>query len=893
MGAGLMPGRGHKAASLSREMAIAFVAVGVLSLVVASSFHIILNFRAQQRAIADQQQAVALGVAEKVSNALERVFDTLQSVGTIGRPFSRTNSDRWLSLHNTLELDVNFTDVALVNGLGRELMKASRHKVIKTTDLSDLSDQELFEYLKNKQRHIGSVQIDEDTGEPTIRVTVPITNIVGELEGGLVANVSLSFVWDLVASLKVGEQGVAYVVDRDGNLIAFHDVMMVLDSANLGNLGKVAEFMENGQSKLASNASLQKGISGNLALTMYVPLGLPDWAVIVEIPVFEAYQPVILYLILSIIAVVVVATLAISMALFFARRLAMPIRNLTETASLVADGQLDLEVPITGSSEVRTLAEAFNLMTVQLRDLFNSLKTKITEQKIVEEKLKTSSQELIRHRDNLENTVKDRTSQLNVQNKELRQAREIAQAANKAKSTFLANMSHELRTPLNAILGFSGLLGRDQSLGDDQKHKLAIINRSGEHLLGTINSILDLSKVEAGKAELELAPFSLIQVIDDVSEMIRLRTETKDLDFVLDLPSDLQPFVVGDARKLRQVLINLLGNAVKFTDTGSVALRAQSRPTGAASINLKIDVEDTGPGIPEDRLASVFEPFVQTGTSKSKDKGTGLGLAISKSFIELMGGSISAQNRTEGGCRFSIELPFEIVASEAVSAERITPPVIGIAPGQPEFRILVADDDQENRLLLEAHLTQAGFNVRQAENGEEAVDIFQGWSPHFIWMDMRMPVMDGYEATAKIRTLPGGDKIPIIALTASAFREQEKSIIDAGCNEVLHKPYQEHDIFDTMVRHLGVEFIYEEPEKATIKVLSISPKDIAKLQPELVTQMRDMTMSGQYNELQKLISQIDDDQSPLAETLRALAINYDTNKLMELLAAIETQNEAP
>ncbi|MDD5755407.1 MAG: ATP-binding protein, partial [Methylococcales bacterium] len=367
---------------------------------------------------------------------------------------------------------------------------------------------------------------------------------------------------------------------------------------------------------------------------------------------------------------------------------------------------------------------------------------------------------------------------------ELEAAKAKAEAANRAKSIFLSNMSHELRTPLNAILGFSELMSLDNEVSIKQKENLAIINRSGAHLLNMINDVLDISKIEAGRLELDIQAFDLIGLLNDIGVMINIRAVKKQLRFALDIAPDTAQFIRTDSGKLRQVLINLLGNAIKFTEKGSVILRARIK-----ALVLTLEVIDSGMGIPANKLHELFKPFVQLVQNNADVQGTGLGLVISKSLVELMGGTISVNSEFGIGSTFKIDLPVKLATATDVIAGENIKVVKHLAPNQPVWRLLVVDDNADNRLLLATMLADMGFQIREAENGQEVIKVFEDWKPHLIWMDMRMPVMNGYEATMKIRQLAGGDKVKIIALTASAFKEQHSNIIKAGCDAVLHKPF--------------------------------------------------------------------------------------------------------
>lgn len=483
--------------------------------------------------------------------------------------------------------------------------------------------------------------------------------------------------------------------------------------------------------------------------------------------------------------------------------------------------------------------------------------------------------------------VQDITALMEVEN-QLKEAKEVAEAANKAKSTFLANMSHELRTPLNGILGFTDMLRRAPDTSASQQEKLDIINRSGEHLLSMINDVLDLSKIEAGKIVLEPEVFDLVQMLRDVGEMFEQRAETEGLKFNLELDAGLTKTIEADAGKLRQILINLLGNAVKFTTEGGVSLRARTVAIEdePSMVSLQLEIEDSGQGITPKQQEKIFEPFIQDKQFSSDAKGTGLGLSITKSFVELMAGKISVESKLAVGSLFRVDLPVVVAEStEIVRTQAAKPDVLGLKENQTNWRILIVEDNEDNRLLLNSLLSQVGFEVKEASNGQEGVELFKTWQPHFIWMDMRMPVMDGYEATATIRGLPGGDAVKIVALTASAFKEQRSKIIDAGCDEVLHKPYRDYEIFTTLEQYLGVDYLYADDKEENLaeQVITLTAEMMKKLPAELTEQLRLSAFNLDMTATKAVIEVISRAHPELADGLKPLVEHFQFSKILELI----------
>ncbi len=387
--------------------------------------------------------------------------------------------------------------------------------------------------------------------------------------------------------------------------------------------------------------------------------------------------------------------------------------------------------------------------------------------------------------------------------------RQKALAASNAKSMFLSNMSHELRTPLNAVLGFTKLLEQDSRLADDHREYLSIIGHSGEHLLGLIDEVLTLSKIEAGKLTLATRPFDPHRLVRGVEGMVRLRAESKGLQLTVDVDPELPACLRGDEGRLRQVLLNLLGNAVKFTRHGAIALHLRWRGG-----NLEFEVADTGQGIARDEIEHLFEPFEQTSAGRLSREGTGLGLTISRQLVQIMGGDIAVESEVDKGTTFRFAVPLE--PADPTALPRARRQLRRLAPGQPPVEVLVVDDAAENRLLLRRLLSLAGFTVREAADGGEAVQQWQKHRPRLIWMDMQMPVMDGYQASRRIRELEsdrGAERTPIIALTATAFEQDRGNILAAGCDDVLVKPFRVTDLFAVLTQHLDVRM--EEGETKT------------------------------------------------------------------------------
>ncbi len=449
-------------------------------------------------------------------------------------------------------------------------------------------------------------------------------------------------------------------------------------------------------------------------------------------------------------------------------------------------------LPVSGNDEIAQMARAVEQF---LRD---------------RRMLAEANRELSAERERLEALVTELAqtqSQLQQSEKLASLGQMAAEAANRAKSAFLANMSHELRTPLNAILGFSDLVRTDPQLPASLREDVDIISRSGEHLLKLINDVLEIAKIEAGKLQLVIAPFDLGGMVREVIEMMQVRASQKGLQLLFDMDSSFPRYIRGDEVRLRQILVNLVGNALKFTEQGGAVIRLGTHQNDR--LHLRIEVEDTGPGIrPEDR-ERLFKPFVQLAEGKEQ-KGTGLGLTIARQFAELMGGSITVESEVGRGSLFRLELPVEAAEpDELLNPEsRYRGEVVGVVPGQPRYRILIVEDQQENWQLLRQLISKIGFELKLAENGEQGISLFQDWHPDLILMDRHMPVMDGDEATRRIRRLPGGDKVRIVAITASAFKEERQEMLDAGMNDVVAKPYRFDEIYDCLTRQLGVRYIF-------------------------------------------------------------------------------------
>ncbi len=530
-------------------------------------------------------------------------------------------------------------------------------------------------------------------------------------------------------------------------------------------------------------------------------------------------------------------------------------------------------------------------------------------------------------------------AQIQNQSRQLQQAAEAAEAANRAKSTFLANMSHELRTPLNAILGFAQLMSKSPQLTPEERDNMGIINRSGQLLLALINDVLDMAKIEAGRVTLDEQTFNLYGLLEELEKMFSLRAKQAGLQLRVSRSDGVPEWIRTDEIKLRQVLMNLISNAIKFTETGSISARVSAvkregalEETGEGNadsdrLTLHFEVEDTGIGIPETELEKIFEPFLQTRTGKQSQEGTGLGLPIGRKFVQLMGGELTVSSQVGRGSTFKFDIQVGSgTPSESETKTQPTRRVLALEPNQPRYRILIADDERDNRQLLIQLLSPLGFSLAQASDGVETLNLWESWQPHLIFMDVRMPGLSGIEATAQIkarekersrveaaktenssergeeesaessRPLANHRQGPrrataIVAVTASSFAEEKTAILEAGCDDFISKPFRESEIFESLTKYLGVRYIYQNilEESASVpEMIALNPADLAVLPPDLVDRLEEATVRASLNNIYSAIDEISTANSRAAEALKYLVGNFDYE---QILAAIESSKK--